>query len=73
MQNGNGPHHSQYVSESTIKSPIRLRTERSYSQRMEYKMRDDSSDEDETVRRRQADDVTPKLKRRQPKVAEAYR
>ena len=72
-QNGNGAIHGQYTPESLIRSPIKLRTKRSYSQRMEYKMRDESSDEDETARRRQADDVTPKLKRRQPKVAEAYR
>ena len=73
MQNGNGVLGSHYTPESLARSPLKLRTERSYSQRMEYKIREDSSDEDETARRRQADDVTPKLKRRQPKVAEAYR
>ena len=39
----------------------------------EYDHRDSSEDERENERRRQADDYTPKLKRRQPKVAEAYR
>lgn len=32
-----------------------------------------SSEESEEAARRQEDDITPKLKRRQPKVAEAYR
>lgn len=32
-----------------------------------------SSEESEEAARRQDDDITPKLKRRQPKVAEAYR
>ena len=62
-----------HPSDSHVMSPMRLRAERSYSLKREYSHRDESSDEDETARRRQADDVTPKLKRRQPKVAEAYR
>ena len=54
-------------------SPTKIRSERSSNGRKrEYDSRD-SSDENETPSRRQVDDVTPKLKRRQPKVAEAYR
>lgn len=53
-------------------SPTKMRSERSNGRKREYDHRD-SSDESETLGRRQADDVTPKLKRRQPKVAEAYR
>ena len=52
-------------------SPVRLNHERSYERKRERK--DDSDDEPQNERRRQHDDVTPKLKRRQPKVAEAYR
>ncbi|KAI9880607.1 MAG: hypothetical protein M1830_001958 [Pleopsidium flavum] len=52
-------------------SPPTIRSERSNPRKREYDQRE-SSEERELERRRQADDVTPKLKRRQPKVAEAY-
>lgn len=51
-------------------SPIELRSEKSHSRK---RHRDSSSDGEETPKRRQEDDYTPKLKKRQPKVAEAYR
>lgn len=53
-------------------SPSKIRSDRLNARKREYDQRD-SSEESETHGRRQADDVTPKLKRRQPKVAEAYR
>ena len=53
-------------------SPPILRPEKSNPRKREFDHRE-SSEEPEKERRRQADDVTPKLKRRQPKVAEAYR
>ena len=73
MQNGNGASYHQYPPDDYVTSPVRLRTERSYSHKREYGNREESPDEDETIRRRQADDVTPKRKRRQPKVADAYK
>ena len=54
-------------------SPIKLRSERVNVRKRDYDHRDSSEDERENERRRQEDDYTPKLKRRQPKVAEAYR
>ena len=53
-------------------SPIKAHSERLNGRKREYDHRD-SSDEGEAPGRRQVDDFTPKLKRRQPKVAEAYR
>ncbi|KAA6409499.1 MAG: hypothetical protein FRX48_07053 [Lasallia pustulata] len=53
-------------------SPIKLRSERVNVRKRDYDHRDSSEDERENERRRQEDDYTPKLKRRQPKVAEAY-
>lgn len=53
-------------------SPVKVHSERLNGRKREYDHRD-SSDEDEAPGRRQVDDFTPKLKRRQPKVAEAYR
>ena len=73
MQNGNGASYHQYPPDDYNTAPVRLRTERSYSHKREYGNREESPDEDETIRRRQADDVTPKRKRRQPKVADAYK
>ena len=52
-------------------SPVKPNHERSHDRKREWK--DDSDDEPQNERRRQHDDVTPKLKRRQPRVAEAYR
>ena len=73
FRDGSGAPHGRYPADDYTIPPVRLRAERSYSHKREYAMRDESSDEDETVRRRQADDITPKQKKRQPKVAEAYR
>lgn len=53
--------------------PVKLRSERSYDRKRDFDDRDSSSDDQSNERRRQVDDVTPKLKRRQPKVAAAYR
>ena len=61
-----------YTLDGNSTSPSKLRLDRPISRKREYD-HGDSSDESETPGRRQADDVTPKLKRRQPKVAEAYR
>ena len=63
--NGNGQPHTEV--DGSVFSPSKLRSERSYGRRRE------SSEESDTPRRRQVDDVTPRHKRRQPKVAAAYR
>ncbi|MCJ1390895.1 hypothetical protein MMC18_003756 [Xylographa bjoerkii] len=66
-----GPDHAGSYQQS--ESPIKLKSERSYDRKRSRDQRDhDSDDEHNKERRRQHDDVTPKLKRRQPKVAEAY-
>ena len=59
----------QYRSEYS-NSSARLRSELSGSRKRDY---ESSSEDSDAPARRQEDDVTPKLKRRQPKVAEAYR
>lgn len=64
-------HHRQST-DGLSSSPSKIRSERFNGRKREYDHRG-SSDENETPGRRQVDDVTPKLKRRQPKVAEAYR
>ena len=51
-------------------SPIELRSENSLSRK---RHRDSSTDEEDTPKRRQQDDYTPNFKKRQPKVADAYR
>lgn len=51
-------------------SPIETRSDMSHSRK---RYRDSPSDEEDTLKRRQEDDYAPKLKKRQPKVAEAYR
>ena len=68
---GNG--YRKYSTEGPLVSPGKLRLDRANSRKRDYDARDSSDDEREYERRRQIDDVTPKLKRRQPKVAEAYR
>ena len=70
-ENGNG--HPDYPVEGQVPSPIESRSEKSISRKRSFARRDSPSDEEETPARRQEDDVTPKLKRRQPKVAAAYR
>lgn len=62
---GNGHQHAEV--DGSVFSPSKARTERSHGRRRE------SSEESDTPRRRQVDDVTPRHKRRQPKVAPAYR
>lgn len=70
LENGNS--HIRYAADGHPATPNKIKLERSNGRKREYDSRD-SSDESETPRRRQADDVTPKLKRRQPKVDAAYR
>ncbi|KAI4209884.1 MAG: hypothetical protein LQ351_007238 [Letrouitia transgressa] len=53
-------------------SPTQSRSDKAHGRKRGYSQQG-SSDEGETPKRRQVDDVTPKLKRRQPKVAAAYR
>ncbi|KAL9034600.1 MAG: hypothetical protein Q9214_006974 [Letrouitia sp. 1 TL-2023] len=53
-------------------SPTQSRPDKAHGRKRDYSQQC-SSDEGETPKRRQVDDVTPKLKRRQPKVAAAYR
>lgn len=53
-------------------SPTQSRPDKAHGRKRDYSHQG-SSDEGETPKRRQVDDVTPKLKRRQPKVAAAYR
>lgn len=69
-ENGNGYFTNQA---NGLPSPAQLRSEKSFSLKGSYDRRDSISDEEETPARRQEDDVTHKLKRRQPQVAEAYR
>lgn len=69
----NGNAHQNYLIDAQSASPVKLRAGGPNGRKRDFDNRDDSSDEGETQGRRQVDDVTPKLKRRQPKVAEAYR
>lgn len=71
METENG--YRRYSADGPPVSPIKLRSERVNIRKRDYDHRDSSEDERENERRRQEDDYTPKLKRRQPKVAEAYR
>ena len=68
---GNG--HFNYGLDEQVTSPIEFRLERTGSRKRSYSRRDSVSDEEETPARRQEDDITPKYKRRQPKVEAAYR
>lgn len=67
---GNG--HFNYGVDEQVTSPIECRSERTGSRKRSYTRRDSASDEEETPARRQEDDITPKYKRRQPKVEAAY-
>ncbi len=69
----NGNVHQNYLTDAQSASPVKLRAGDSTGRKRDFDNRDDSSDEGESQGRRQVDDVTPKLKRRQPQVAEAYR
>ena len=64
-----GPGYFPYQSEHS-NSTSRFRSDQPAGRKRNY---ESSSDESDAPPRRQEDDVTPKLKRRQPKVAEAYR
>lgn len=70
-ESGNGQ--QAYMADGQAPSPIRFRYENLGNRKRSYDQRDSSSDEDESEGRRQEDDFTPKYKRSQPKVAEAYR
>ena len=63
----NGNSHRHESGEESVVSPSKGRIERSQGRKRE------PSEESDTPRRRQADDFIPRHKRRQPKVAEAYR
>lgn len=67
--NGNGNGFFTPPTDGQALSPTELRSEKSLSRK---RHRDSSSDEEDAPKRRQEDDYTPKLKKRQPKVAEAY-
>ena len=54
-------------------SPEEWRSENSRSRKRSHTCRESPSEDEDASARRQEDDVTPKLKRRQPKVAAAYR
>lgn len=62
-----------FPADGKLYSPVKIRSERVVVRKREYDARDSSDDERGKERKRQVDDVTPKLKRRQPKVAAAYR
>lgn len=68
----NGSGYNRQSMDEHYSSPAKAYPERLNGRKREYDHRD-SSDEGEASGRRQVDDFTPKLKRRQPKVAEAYR
>ncbi|KAL6719291.1 hypothetical protein ACLMJK_003530 [Lecanora helva] len=67
---GNG-HHNTGLDGGAI-SPNESRYHESTARKRSYTRRDSSSDEEDTRARRQEDDFTPKLKRRQPQVNAAY-
>lgn len=68
--NGNVNGYFSPATDGQAPSPIELRSEKSLSRK---RHRGSSFGEEDTPKRRQEDDFTPKLKKRQPKVAEAYR
>ncbi|KAK4695920.1 hypothetical protein P7C71_g1923, partial [Lecanoromycetidae sp. Uapishka_2] len=74
--NANGTQHDNAHSNDTTQeynqSPNDSRLATLGSRKRSFAHRGSSSDDEDTPARRQEDDVTPKLKRRQPKVAEAY-
>ena len=69
--NGNGYYNS--GPDGEVISPNESRRGNLASRKRSHHHRDSISDDDDAPARRQEDDVTPKLKRRQPKVAAAYR
>lgn len=77
--NGNGvvgSHHSnsngRSYSQDHSTSPTRLRSDTMNGRKREHDQQA-VSDEDNTPKRRQVDDTRSKLRKRQPKVAAAYR
>jgi len=71
VDHGNGYQNTEPIGE--ILSPDDPRHQHQTSRKRSHNHRDSSSEEEDAPARRQEDDVTPKLKRRQPKVAAAYR
>lgn len=73
--NGAEPGSGYYNSgtDAEILSPKEAPYSQSSIRKRSYNRRDSSSSDGDTPTRRQEDEVTPKLKRRQPKVAAAYR
>lgn len=69
--NGNAYQHG--TQDGNGASPIQYQSERSLSRKRSYDQREESSSEEGDSPRRQEDDITPKHKKRQPKVAAAYR
>ncbi|KAL9128685.1 MAG: hypothetical protein Q9217_002678 [Psora testacea] len=67
---GNG--HYIYGTDGQAASPTQYRSDQSLSRKRSYDQRESSSEESDSSRR-QEDDITPKHKKRQPKVAAAYR
>lgn len=63
---------SNYAAEEYNQSPHESRSATSSSRKRSFAHRGSSSDEEDTPARRQENDIIPKPKRRQPKVAEAY-
>ena len=70
VDNGNG--YYAYGTDGQAASPTQYRSEQSLSRKRSYDQRESSSEESDSSRR-QEDDITPKHKKRQPKVAAAYR
>lgn len=70
-ESGNGYYNNGIDAE--VLSPNEAPYDQSSIRKRSYNRRDSSSSKEDTPAKRQEDDVTPKLKRRQPKVAAAYR
>ena len=68
----NGNSQINYGADGQVPFLIDFRLERIGSRKRSYSRRDSTSDEEETPARRQEDDITPKHKRRQPKIEAAY-
>ena len=69
----NGNSHQPCGNDGQAASPTQYHTERSLSRKRSYDQCEESSSEEGDSPRRQEDDITPKHKKRQPKVAAAYR
>lgn len=73
--NGAEPQHSYYTNgaDAVVAFTNEAIFEQSSTRKRSFNRRDSSSSEEDVPARRQEDDVTPKFKRHQPKVAAAYR